>query len=371
MRSLVHILISASLLLAGCEASFNLTTAGLSDPAVSTAVDLNTKAPLEKATIFPADVKTLFASVQLKNAPADTGVKAVFYYLEGNRQQIAEETVKAEGSRYLSFSLNPPEAGWPVGRYEVEFALNGEVKEKTAFSIVPAADVPVAKGFPAAGGQQPSPGSAASPSQPPAGPGQPPPSAAEPTQTAPPSPAAQSGTAAPGAPSVPQATPPAAPPRAYKTFQDKQFGFSFELPDSWTFQTVGANSDYMFSGQPGTPEAEISVIVQIVDTQKGVVGSLKDQMVALLNQFSQMNGARIESKSQIQAANQVAPFFLVTYQAENTRKQQVTFGHTQLGIDHPPYLLLISYSAPREIYQQNVSTFQHMVESLKLTPPVR
>jgi len=49
----------------------------------------------------------------------------------------------------------------------------------------------------------------------------------------------------------------------------------------------------------------------------------------------------------------------------------VTFGHTQLGIDHPPYLLLISYSAPREIYQLNVTTFQHMVESLKLSPPVQ
>lgn len=371
MRSLVQTLVLASLLLAGCEASFNLTTAGLGDPAVSTAVDLTTKAPLEKATIFPADVKTLYATVQLKNAPADTGVKAVFYYLETSRQQIAEETVKAEGSRYLSFSLNPPETAWPVGRYEVEFALNGEVKEKTAFSIVPAADVPVAKGFPGAGGQQPAPGPAADPAQPPAGPGQPPPPAAETAQTTPP-PAAQPGATTPGAAAgATNVQPPALPARAYKTFQDKQFGFAFELPDNWTFQTVGVNSDYMFSGQPGTPEAEISVIVQIVDTQKGVVGSLKDQMVSLLNQFSQMSGARIESKSQIQAANQQAPFFLVTYQAEDSRKQQVTFGHTQLGIDHPPYLLLISYSAPREIYQQNVATFQHMVESLKLTPPVQ
>jgi hypothetical protein len=362
MRSPVLILALAILILAGCEASFNLTTAGLSDPAVSTAVDLNTKAPLEKATIFPADVKTLYATVQLKNGPADTSVKAVFYYLEGNRQQIAEDTVKAEGSRHLSFSLNPPETGWPAGRYEVEFALNGEVKEKTGFAIVPAADMPVAKSFPPAGGQQTEQaGAAGQQTPPPTQPVQPP------TQAAP-SPPVQPGAAAPG---VPPAAPPSVPARTYKTFQDKQFGFSFELPDNWTFQTVGANSDYLFSGQPGTPEAEISVIVQIVDTQKGVVGSLKDQMLALLNQFSQMAGARIESKSQIQTANQMAPFFLVTYQAEDTRKQQVTFGHTQLGIDHPPYLLLISYSAPREIYQQNVTVFQHMVESLKLTPPVR
>ncbi len=161
MRCPVLILALVSLILAGCEASFNLTTAGLSEPAVSTAVDLNTGAPLEKATIFPADVKTLYATVQLKNGPADTSVKAVFYYLEGNRQQIAEDTVKGEGSRHLSFSLNPPETGWPVGRYEVEFALNGEVKEKTGFSVVPAADMPVAKGFPPAGGEQTAPAGAA------------------------------------------------------------------------------------------------------------------------------------------------------------------------------------------------------------------
>ena len=364
MRSPVLILALAILILTGCEASFNLTTAGIGDPAVSTAVDLNTGAPLEKATIFPADVKTLYATVQLKNGPADTSVKAVFYYLEGTRQQIAEDTVKGEGSRHLSFSLNPPETGWPVGRYEVEFALNGEVKEKTGFSIVPAADMPVAKGFPPAGGQQTAPaGTAGQQAQSPAQPAQPP------TQAVPPP--AEPGAAAPGVPAVPPAAPPSAPAQTYKTFQDKQFGFSFELPDNWSFQTVGANSDYLFSGQAGTPEAEISVIVQIVDTQKGVVGSLKDQMLALLNQFSQMSGARIESKSQIQTASQLAPFFLVTYQAENIRKQQVTFGHTQLGIDHPPYLLLISYSAPREIYQRNVPIFQHMVESLKLTPPVR
>ena len=141
------------------------------------------------------------------------------------------------------------------------------------------------------------------------------------------------------------------------------------MPDTWTFQATGANSDYLFSGQVGTPEAEINVIVRVVDTQKGVVGNLKDQMLALLNQYSRMTGAKVESKSQIQAAGQLAPFFLVTYQSENAMKQQVTFGHTQLGLDHPPYLLLISYSAPREIYQQNVTIFQHMIDTLKLSPP--
>lgn len=365
MYRLVLFLALVCLALAGCEASFQLTTAGLSEPAISTAVDLNTKAPLEVATIFPADTKTLYATVKVKNAPADTAVKAVFYYLEGSRQEIAEDTVKADGSRYIGYAFNPPESGWPVGRYEVEFVLNGEVKEKAGFSIVPAADMPATKGFPTASGQQ-SPSDQAGP---PASPPQ--------SESAPP--AAQPEAEAPAAPpSVPaasqqggQVTAPSQPRQAYKTFQDKQFGFSFELPETWTFQTVGVNSDYLFSGQPGTPESEISVIVQVVDTGKGVVGSLKDQMLALLNQLSQMPGAKIESKSQIQAAGQTAPFFLVTYPAEDSKKQQVTFGHTQLGIDHSPYLLLISYSAPREIYQRNVAVFQHMVDSLKLMAPVR
>lgn len=369
MRLFALLLAVMSLALAGCESPLPLTTAGLSDPAISTAVDLNTKAPLEKATIFPADVKTLYATVRVKNVPADSGVKAVFYYLEGSRQQIAENTAKAEGSDYLSYAFNPPESGWPVGRYEVEFVLSDEVKEKTGFSIVPAADMPATKGFPTAPGQQSPPDQAAPPAPlqnqiealPPA---------AQPEGDVPAAPAAP--TPAPATPQQGgQATAPSPPGLTYKTFRDKQFGFSFELPETWSFQTVGVNSDYLFSGQPGTPEAEISVIVQVVDTEKRAVGSLKDQMLTLLNQYSQMGGARIESKSQIQVAGQVAPFFLVTYTAEDSKRQQVTFGHTQLGIDHPPYLLLISYSAPRQIYQQNVAIFQHMVDSLKLMAPVR
>lgn len=365
MRFLLLYLVAASLMLAGCEASFNLSTASLSEPAMSTAVDGNTKEPLEKATLFPADVKTLYATIKLKSAPADTAVKAVFYYLEGNKQQIAEDTVSAEGGRYLSFSLNPPESGWPVGRYAVEFQLNNEVKERIEFSLVPAAGVPVSQGFPTAEKPQAAPTPAPQPA-----PAVPEPSA--PAQALNPTGEPPAGNVPPPPPAQSSEVPVAQQPNiSYKTFRDKQFGFSFELPENWSFQTIGANSDYLFSGPVGTPETEISVIVQIVDTQKGVVTSLKDQMLSLLNQFSQMNGAKIASKSQLQVAGQDAPFFLVTYPAENTKKQQVIFGHTQLGLEHLPYLLLISYSAPRDIYQQHVATFQHMVDTLKLTAPVK
>lgn len=349
MRFLLFSLAALSLMLTGCESSLNLGKTDLSEPAMSTAVDNDTGKPLDKATLFPADVKTLYATVRIKSAPADTAVKAIFYYLEGTRQQIAEDAVSAEGGEYLSFSMNPPATGWPVGRYEVEFLLNDEVKEKIAFSLVPAAGVPVSQGFPTT----------------------------EKTQAAPPQDPNQAGI--PPSQNVPQTSPPQSPQTptsqqsgvSYKTFRDKQFGFSFELPESWSFQIIGANSDYLFSGPVGTPETEISVIVQIVDTQKGIVTSLKDQMLSLLNQFSGMAGAKIVSKSEIQVAGQTAPFFLVTYPAENTQKQKMTFGHTQLGLDHPPYLLLISYSAPRDIYQQSVSTFQHMMDTLKLSPPVK
>ena len=372
MRRFTLSLIALFFALSGCEGSFPLGSAGLGDPAVSTAVDLNPKAPREKATISPADVKRLYATVKLKNGSAGSKVKAVFYYLEGNRQQIAELSVAAEGSGYLDFPFNPPESGWPVGRYEVEFSLDDQMKEKIGFSVVPAADMPASKGFPAS--QTP-----AAPVQP--APGQDQVATTEPEpepapEPAPPAPDAGATPPVPGQAVVPQgqagqapAPVPPLPGISSKTFQDKQFGFSFELPEAWTFQATGANSDYLFSGQLGTPESEIRVLVQVVDTQKGVVGNLKDQMLALLNQYSRMSGAKVESKSQIQAAGQLAPFFLVTYSSENTMKQQVTFGHTQLGLDHSPYLLLISYSAPREIYQQNVAIFQRMIDTLKLSPP--
>ncbi len=364
MPSLFFYLIVGSLLLTGCESSFNLSTAPLSDPAMSTAVDLQTRAPLEKATIFPADVKTLYATVGLKGVPADTSVEAVFSYLEGQRLQVARETGTAAGGRYLSFSFNPPAGGWPVGRYEVEFFLKGEAKEKIGFSIVPATDGQVSQGFPASRDQQ-----TAAPASP-----QPDPAPTAPAVTSP------SDTGAVAEPPVTSPPPPAQgeqppvslqPGVTYKKFQDKQFGFSFELPENWTFQIIGENSDYLFSGPANSPESEISVIVQVIDSRKGVVNNLKDQMLSLLNQFSQMAGARIETKSEIQTAGQTAPFFLATYPADNIQKQKVTFGHTQLGLDHPPYLILVRYLAPREIYQQNVSTFQHMMDSMKLTPPAR
>jgi hypothetical protein len=362
MRSFTLSLIALIVVLSGCEGNFPLSTASLGDPAMSTAVDLKTQAPLEKATIFSADVKKLYATVKLNSGPAGTKVSAVFYYLEGNRQKIAEQSVSAEGSGYLDFPINPPESGWPVGRYEVEFSLNDEVKENTGYSVVPAADMPASKGFPA--------------SQTPATPVQPAPGQDQASTAAPQAPGTGEAPPASGQASAPQGQAeqapipvPPLPGISFKTFQDRQFGFSFELPDTWSFQATGANSDYLFSGQLGTPEAEINVIVRVVDTQKGVVGNLKDQMLALLNQYSRMTGAKVESKSQIQAAGQLAPFFLVTYQSENAMKQQVTFGHTQLGLDHPPYLLLISYSAPREIYQQNVAIFQRMIDTLKLSPP--
>jgi hypothetical protein len=373
MRRLTLSLLSIVFVLAGCEVDFHLSTARLSDPAMSTAVDSNSQAPLEKATIFSADVKKLYATIQVKNAPADTKIRAVFSYLEGTRQQIAEDTIAAEGSKYLSFSLNPPESGWPVGRYEVEFYLNNEVKEKIGFSVVPAAGMPASKGFPTSENQQSAPPAQTAPTA-----GNPAAAAPEPAVPAVPTVPPATTAIPPAAPVPPQGQqseavplPPSQPGVSYKTFQDKQFGFAFELPENWTFQTIGANSDYLFSGQAGSPESEISVIVQIVDIRKGVVGSLKDQMLALLQQFSQMPGAKIESKSQTQVAGGIAPFFLVTYPAENTKKQKVRFGHTQLGLDHPPYLFLISYSAPRDIYQQNVATFQHMIDSLKLTPPAQ
>ena len=152
MRSFTLSLIALIVVLSGCEGNFPLSTASLGDPAMSTAVDLKTQAPLEKATIFSADVKKLYATIKLKSGPAGTKVSAVFYYLEGNRQKIAEQSVSAEGSGYLDFPINPPESGWPVGRYEVEFSLNDEVKEKTGYSVVPAADMPASKGFPASQG---------------------------------------------------------------------------------------------------------------------------------------------------------------------------------------------------------------------------
>lgn len=299
------------LLFAGCDSSGGGGTLNLSNPAMSEQVDSVSMAPIDPTNVFLPTAHTLQATIQVSNAPTDTTITAKFYLGDENRKEIAQDTITTDGSGYVSFALDPPESGWPMGTYQVEFYLNGEMKEDFTFHIK---------------------------------------SSLPPTEPS-------------------SATTPAQGDRGYTMFEDKQFGFSMELPDTWNFKLIGENSDYLFQGPQNSEEGEIVLIIQIIDTRQPPYSSLDIEMLNQFNAIRQSDEAKIVKKGNLQVAGTNAPFFLATYPAKNQQDRMVPWGQTQLGLQNGPIILLISYAAPRAIYQGNVGLFQHMMDSFLIRTP--
>jgi len=299
------------LLFVGCDSSGSAGLTGFSEPSMSESVDTVTMAPIEPTDTFLPDTSTLQASIKLTDIPFNTTVTARFYFGKHDRKEIAQDAVTTNGSGYVSFALNPPESGWPLGMYQVEFYLGKEMKEGLTFYIKNKLPITEKSSL----------------------------------------------------------TLPSKKDSEYKMFNDKQFGFSLELPDTWNFKVIGKNSDYLFQGPQGTDEGEIVVIIQMIDTRQPPQSTLDDEMLNQSTMLSHREGAKIVKNSKLQVAGNQAPFFLATYPANNQQEEFVIWGHTQLGLQNGPVILLISYTAPREIYQNNVDLFQHMIDSFLLSIP--
>src|SRR3972149_1452038 len=104
--------------LSACEAQCSVSTAKLSEEAMASTVNQETKAPVATVTTFAPDAPAIYATAKLSDAPEGTKITATFHYLEGGDRQIAEDEVTAEGTRYVMFTLTPPTNGWPAGQYE-------------------------------------------------------------------------------------------------------------------------------------------------------------------------------------------------------------------------------------------------------------
>ncbi len=319
------ILASFFYLLMGCEVS--VATVNLTEPAISEQVNAITSGPVDPAETFAASTGDLNATVLLSAAGEDISVRAIFYLLAGAKTEIANLSMVASGTRYMNFTLSPPPSGWPEGAYQVDFYLGEELKESLSFSIASETDANTSTD-------------------------------PEPTETM----------------VADEQTPPVDIPTAqavpgFRAFQDAQFGFGFELPDNWDFQVIGERNDYLFKGPADSEEGQILIIVQMMDSRQGAATTLKDEMLNQLGQFEQMQGVEILKKDEFQLADTRAPYFLMTYPSENQQGESVIWGHTQMGVENEPILLLISYSAPRAIYQDKIDIFQHMMDSFVLSTP--
>ena len=133
-RYLCFLMLAALVGLAACEGSFSCSTASLSEPKIATAVDPKTMAPTQVVSQVPPTSGPIYATAKVSSAPSGTKVKAIFYYLEGQRRQIAEDQIELKEGAYVSFQLSPPANGWPLGKYEAVFLLDGKQVQTAGFS---------------------------------------------------------------------------------------------------------------------------------------------------------------------------------------------------------------------------------------------
>ena len=90
--------------------------------------------------VFAVDTPEIFCSVKLSNAPPDTEVKAEWVYVKGELEDmenylIDTYSLTADDTRYLSFSLTIPDAGWPTGEYKVVLYVEGNEQLSVPFTI--------------------------------------------------------------------------------------------------------------------------------------------------------------------------------------------------------------------------------------------
>jgi hypothetical protein len=197
--------------LAGCKCGASFSSASLSEATMCKNINPQTHQPLDTTDTFSPDTAVINCTVKLSNAPPDTEVKSQWTYLKGEAQGVTnyvlgEYPVKTDGTRYISFSLDAPDKGFPQGDYKVTFFINGKTKMTVPFSVK---------------------GSAGS----------------APAQTA-------------------KAT-------LANTFQKAEFGYTINYPADWEYETPAAGK-VIFGGKQGTAAYDAYVAIQnLISTKAG------------------------------------------------------------------------------------------------------
>ena len=132
-RTVVLFLATCAIALTASACSFSASTANISDAKMAT--DKDGKHPTK--VFSPKD--TFYCVANLKNAPDDTKVKAVWTAVKVQNTKPNTEIDEAKttsGSGQLQFNLTN-DGPWPTGKYEVELYLNDAKKptKKLAFEV--------------------------------------------------------------------------------------------------------------------------------------------------------------------------------------------------------------------------------------------
>lgn len=121
----------------------------VSDAALATSIDSQSK-PVSPTNSFPVATDTIFLSLKLNSAPANTQVMAKLTYVSGEVASLANSTMfsgsqSGQGNGYLAFTMKAPPGGFPQGSYQVGVSANGVDQVNIPFTVQ---NLAVQKGWP-------------------------------------------------------------------------------------------------------------------------------------------------------------------------------------------------------------------------------
>lgn len=121
----------ATLALAAVACEFSASTANIADAWLSNSEDGS-----DRVTSYAPDA-VFYAQVDLKNAPDDTTLKAVWTAVEVEGVEANTKITETEittGSGLVHFNLTNDNL-WPSGKYKVEIFMNGELARTMEFEV--------------------------------------------------------------------------------------------------------------------------------------------------------------------------------------------------------------------------------------------
>ncbi|MFC1665580.1 hypothetical protein ACFL17_08140 [Pseudomonadota bacterium] len=148
--------------------------------------------------------------------------------------------------------------------------------------------------------------------------------------------------------------------QSFRTFQSEKYGFSAQFPDTWKFE-VNKQGDMVFSSDqvPGG-----AIVIQFIDRAANKGSSTKKQLVGIWEQIAQLPDAALDADNLVPMAGGKFPYFIARY----TPQGSVQYGHIQVALERGKLYYLVSFSAPKKVYDQNLKIFQHMAATWTFAP---
>lgn len=148
---------------------------------------------------------------------------------------------------------------------------------------------------------------------------------------------------------------------SFRTYKDVS-GFSCEFPSDWSFAQA-RNTDRIFTSA-SAPNA--TIIIQVIDRAITTEKTAQAQLSALKTEFLNAPGGEILNEGVAPIAGQEAPYLIAGYKAGDSEGKQRLFRHVQMAVAAPRVFLLMSFSAPDDIFDAHIRVFQNCSATLEI-----